>query len=362
MRRDGNPSITSLDEPPDDSLSDEPSGDGQVPVLSAFNNRRLQTTKVIDPPNPLNPTIRTYTITATNRSGSDMNLTKIHDRLPAGFTYIGPTNGVTINDPGLDLGINTWNLSPLGLPDIVPGASESLSFNVSVPAGLPDGNYCNEAWVEAGGTQTTSGATAPVVIVTPSNEICSAEPAAATVTKVVSSATYFEVIDDTPPSSTYSVVIGYTIGIKNIGTALLNMIRMCDYLPLGFCYIADSTTYEGNPYPNPELNIPAGSTLCPDDDTRQRVTWDVTEVIPSGSSRTVAFSTKATLKAGDYWSDLLVTFDEIPDDVYTWPTALVTIRDAFSAEAKIGDSSKKIGRFEVWVGSESGTLNKWTIK
>lgn len=67
------------------------------------------------------------------------------------------------------------------------------------------------------------------------------------------------------------------------------------------------------------------------------------------------------MKAGDYWRDLLVTFDEIADDFYTWPTAPVTLRDAFSVEVEIGDSSEIIGDFEVWVGGESGTINRWTI-
>ena len=69
-----------------------------------------------------------------------------------------------------------------------------------------------------------------------------------------------------------------------------------------------------------------------------------------------------------HWSDLLVTFNEIIDDdlelepVYTWPTALVTVRDIFQVEAQIGDSNEVIGNYEVWVGSDSGTIVSWTVE
>ena len=98
------------------------------------------------------------------------------------------------------------------------------------------------------------------------------------------------------------------------------------------------------------------------------MTWDLSDQIPSGNSRILIFRALATVKAGDYWSDLLVTFDEIVDDdldpepVYTWPTALVTLRDAFKVEVQIGGSSEVIGNFQVWVGTDSGTINSWTVK
>ena len=355
-------SISLPSQPPIDSLSDSPSGPGETPPIPGYNNRRLQTTKSIDPLDPADPTTRIYTITVTNRSSGDMNLNKVLDRLPEGFTYLGPTTGVTIVPPDIDGRLLTWNLSPLGLPEVGPGESESLTFKVSVDAGLADGNYCNDAWVEAGGTQTGSGKTAAAVIGSPGNDICQNEPAAAVVTKKVTSATDFEVAELTPPSSTYSVVIGYTIDIKNIGTGSLTMTRIRDLLPLGFCFVEDSATLDGNPHPNPSLNIPNGGTPCPDDETRQRVTWDLTDVIPSGGSRVLVFRALATVKAGDYWSDVLVTFDETVDDAYTWPTAVVTLRDAFKVEAQIGDSNEVIGIFQVWVGTDTGTINRWTVK
>jgi uncharacterized repeat protein (TIGR01451 family) len=250
----------------------------------------------------------------------------------------------------------------LGLPDIDAGASESITFDVSVGSGLSDGNYCNDAWLEQGGTQTTSGKTAKAVIGSPGNNICKDEPAAVEVTKKVTSATNFNVAVSTPPVSTYSVVIGYTIDIENIGTGALGMTRVRDLLPLGFCFVTGSATLGGSPLADPDVNIPQGNKPCPDTDDRQRLTWDISDEIPSGSTQILVFSALATVKAGDYWSDLLVTFDEIPDDVYTWPTALVTLRDAFKVEAQIGDSNEVIGNFQVWVGTDTGTINRWTVR
>ena len=348
------------DDPSEDSLSDDSSAPPEIPALSGFNNRNLQTTKIIEPLDPGDPTTRTYTITVTNRGSNDKSLNKVQDQLPAGFTYIGPTSGMTITDPEIDGRELKWTI-PAALPKLEPGDSASLTFKVNVPAGLPSGNYCNDAWATPGGTKTRSGYTAAVVIGSPGDDICKDEPAAAMVTKTVTSATDFEVAISSPPESTYSVVIGYTIEIKNVGTAPLTMDEIRDVLPLGFCFVDGSATLDGSPFPNPDVNIPNGGTSCPDDDTRQDAEWDTTEVISSGGSRTLVFSAEATVTAGDYWNDVLVDFDEITHDVYTWPTALVAIRDAFSAEALIGDSSESIGDFEVWVGSESGTLGTWTI-
>ena len=361
--------ITFPPQPPIETLSEPPSNPGQIPILSAYNNRRLQTLKTIEPLDVAAPTTRTYTISATNRSSVDVNLNKIHDQLPQGFTYLGPTSGVTIAAPSVSGSHLTWDLATLNLPALTPGESRSLTFDVSVSGALPEGNYCNDAWSEQGGTQTRSGKTAKVVIGSPGNNICRNEPAAVLVAKTVSSATGLSVAVLTPPASSYSMVIGYTIQIDNIGTGPLTMTRVRDLLPLGYCFVANSATLGGVPLADPKVNIPKGQGKpCPDPDDRQQLTWDLTDQIPSGGSRTLVFNALAVVKAGDHWSDLLVTFNEIVGDdlelepVYTWPTSLVTVRDVFNVEAQIGDTNQVIGNYEVWVGSDSGTIVKWTVE
>ena len=257
----------------------------------------------------------------------------------------------------------------MGLSPLQPAQSKTLSFPVSVGGDLGTGNYCNEAWVEQGGTQTRSGKTAAITIGSPSNDLCTGEPAAVNVSKTVTSAGNFAVSSFTPPFSTYSVTIGYTITIANTGTGPLTIKQIRDLLPLGFCFLAGSASYDGGSIGDPETNIPKGNTSCPDTSTRQRLTWgDLEYQAPSGATKALVFQARATVTAGDYWSDLLVTFDEIEDGqgkdepVYTWPTALVTLRDAFKVEARIGGETKVIGTFQVWVGTDSGTIKRWTVK
>ena len=360
-------SISIPAQPPIDSLSDGSYGPGQIPPLSAYNDRRLQTQKSVSAPNPLDPSTRVYTITATNRGGSEINLNKIHDVLPQGITYLGPSSGVTISDPQISGRQLTWDVAPLGLPPLQPAQYETLTFPVRVGGGLATGNYCNEAWVEPGGTKTRSGKTASINVGEPGNNLCMGEPSAVNFGKTVTSATNFTVASFTPPFITYSITIGYTITIENTGTGSRGIEEIRDLLPLGFCFVPGSATYDGGSIGDPETHM-RGNSGCPDDSIRQRLTWDdLVYHLPSGATKTLVFQSQATVSAGDYWSDLLLTFDQFDDQwgddpAYTWPTALVTIRDTFKVEAQIGDSNEIIGNFQVWVGTDSGTIHRWTVK
>ena len=359
-------SITLPAQPPLDSLSDDPFGPGVIPPISAYSDRRLQTTKAISVLNPLDPSTRSYTITATNRSTSEVNLNKIHDVLPQGVTYLGPTSGVTISDPQISQRQLTWDLGSLGLPPLQPAESKTVTFPVSVAGTLATGNHCNEAWVEPGGTKTRSGKTAAIVIGDPGDDLCTGEPSAVLVGKTVTSATNFTVSSFSPPAITYSVTIGYTITIENTGTGSRGIEEIRDLLPLGFCFVAGSAIYDGASIGDPAIHM-KGNTSCPDDSERQRITWDdLVYLLPSGAAKTLVFQAQATVTAGDYWSDLLLTFDQFDDEwgddpLYTWPTALVTLRDTFKVEAQIGDSNEVIGDFQVWVGTDSGTIKRWTV-
>ena len=358
--------ITLPAEPSVESLTDDPYGPGLIPPFSAYADRRLQTTKTVSEPDPLDPSTRVYTITATNRSASEVNLTKIHDILPPGITYLGPTSGETISDPQISGRHLLWDVAPLGLPPLQTSEYRTLTFPVNVGGGLPTGNYCNEAWVEPGGTRTRSGKTAAIIIGNPVSDLCAGEPTAVIVDKTVTSATNFTVSSFTPPF-TYSVTIGYTIIIENTGSGSRGIEEYRDLLPLGFCYVPGSAVYDGGSIGDPQTFM-NGNSLCPDDTVRQRLTWDdLMYTVPSGATKTLDFQAQATVTAGDYWSDLMMTFDQFDDEwgddpVYTWPTALVTIRDSFGAEVRIGDSGQVIGAFQVWVGSDSGTIKRWTVR
>ena len=156
---------------------------GEPPPPRADSSRTLQVIKEVTPtvaaPNIL--TSFTYTITVENRGDKSKKVTKIEDELPPGFTYIAlSTGGVTSADPGISGQSLTWNLGGSG-PTLEPGQSATLTFDAD--ASVAEGNYCNEAWVDPGGTKTSTGKTARVQVGSPANTLCSGP--AVEVTKTV---------------------------------------------------------------------------------------------------------------------------------------------------------------------------------
>ena len=159
----------------------------------------------------------------------------------------------------------------------------------------------------------------------------------------------------------------YTITLENVGAGPLNLgpsgttsYGMRDLLPLGFCYVALSVTYQGLPLDEPQVNIPGGNKLCPDPDTRQQLDWDFTDQIPSGETRTLTYTATAVAPGGVYWSDLLVNIVEIPgSSTYTWPTAAIIVRDHFDVVATL--DGRSIVNFDLSMGSGSGAVDAFVI-
>ena len=84
------------------------------------------------------------------------------------------------------------------------------------------------------------------------------------------------------------------------------------------------------------------------------------ESIPSGEARTLVYRTTALVSAGNYWSDLLVNFSEFTDPaVYTWPTAVVMVRDSFTVDASV--DGRAIVSFDVSMGGSSGGIVDFVI-
>ena len=257
------------------------------------------------------------------------------------------------------------------LPTLQPYESVVLTFEADRSGGqLAAGNYCNGAWAEPGGDNTKTSMTAAVKVgaVAQGNNVCARTEPGVTVIKQVS-----QMVDAVPsgsplPFDTYQLAVEYTITIGNIGPTTLNLgpsgsigYGIRDLLPLGFCFVASSATYQGASLADPATNIPQGSNLCPSSDTRQRLDWDLAEQIPSGETRTLIYRTAALEPAGDYWSDLLVNFAEFTDPaVYTWPTAVVMVRDTFTADATL--DGRAIVSFEVSMGASSGGIVDFVIE
>lgn len=355
----------------------------------AYSSRKIQPVKTVSTTSealPADKTPFTYTITLTNRADSAVSLNKIHDNLAPGLKFQrgGPStvlfpDGITQQtvvsepDPGLSGcpldGHILWDVTLL--PTLQPYESVVLTFEADRSGGqLSAGNYCNEAWAEPDDDNTKTGMTAAIKVggVALEDNVCAGSEPGVTVTKKVS-----QIVDAVPtgsplPFDTYQLTVEYTITIENVGPTALTLgpsgaraYGIRDLLPLGFCFVESSATYQGAGLADPAWNIPQGSKLCPSSDTRQRLDWDFPKQIPGGETRTLVYRTTALAPAGDYWSDLLVNFTEFTDPpVYTWPTAVVMVRDTFVGSATA--DGRPIAIFDVSMGGSSGGVDDFVIE
>lgn len=336
-----------------------------IPPLSAYGNRDFQTSKTVSESNPNAGDSVTYTLTVVNRSDTATTLNKIEEVLPEGFSYDcnGPDDMLTL--PGLapqtivphhdscpdpDETEFDWHM-PSGT-SIPAGGVVTLTFT-AVTSMVP-GTYCNEFQVAPGGTKTRSGNTAIVQIgLIPG--LCSGE--AVVVTKTVGSVNYLSTDTNTSPY-TYSFGVDFTIKLENIGTEDLTLKEYIDLLPVGFSY--SSTSTEGDITDIPDQLHHENQV------DRQRVTWKFDPNIPlaSGTSKTLSFSTTASLTRGDYWSDLLVDFGggSFSENRYTWPTALTSVKDVYTVTATDDEGNNQVIAMEVWVADESGVIDTWNLQ
>ena len=94
-----------------------------------------------------------YTISITNRDGAARQVQEIRDYLPPGFTYIGPSSGITSVDPQLTLenlnGVDRWVLRwtateiPGGEKSIASGETLMQTFQARTTKDI-SGSYYNE--------------------------------------------------------------------------------------------------------------------------------------------------------------------------------------------------------------------------
>ena len=50
------------------------------------------------------------------------------------------------------------------------------------------------------------------------------------------------------------------------------------------------------------------------------------------------------------------------DDIYSWPTALVSIKDVFTVTAVGDDGTTQIISLQVWIGDQNGVINTWNLR
>ena len=348
-----------------DDSGDGESGNGEytIPPLPSYNNRNFQVTKTVSEPNPTGGGSLTYTITVVNRDETATTLTKIEDTLPPGFSYDcnAPEDQLTL--PGED----PQDIEPTGAscpggndiewslpPNTSLQQSEAATLTFTVVTSVTPGTYCNEAQVSPGGENTRSGKTA-IVQIGPSAGLCPGEAVA--VSKTVASASLVSTDTNTFPY-TYSFDIDFTIKVDNIGADDLTLKEFIDLLPTGFSYVSTSPSGDITDVPD---QLHQESQV-----DRQRITWKFNPniALASGASKTLIFSTTATITKGDYWSDLLVDFGggSFSEDRYSWPTALVSVRDVYNVTVTDDEGNNLVITAQVWIGDENGVVNTWNLE
>jgi len=333
-----------------------------IPPISSYSNRDFQTFKTVSDSNPTGGDSVTYTLTITNRSDSATTLNEIEETLPAEFSYdcTGPADQLTLPGTAAQDILPDNAPCPVGSNiqwDMPPGTTiqsgETVTLTFTAETSVIDGTYCNEIQVTPGGNKTRSGQTA-IVQIGPDPGLCPGE--AVLVTKTVDSASLVSTDTNTNPY-TYTFGIDYTITVDNIGADDLTISGIIDLLPVGFSYVS--------------MNLAGGITGAPSQlhqvaqVDRQRVTWALNPDVPltSGTSKTLKFTTTASVTQGNYWSDVLVDFGggSFAEDRYTWPTALVSVKDVYDVTAVDADGNALVIALQVWIGDQNGVINTWNL-
>ncbi|MCI0864480.1 MAG: hypothetical protein J4N69_09615, partial [Chloroflexi bacterium] len=338
-----------------------------IPQLSEFEDREFQVIKTVSDTNPNGGDPVTYTIMIVNRDDTALDLKKIEDELPIGFAFdcnAAPNQLTLPNTAAQDFPPkDRVDLCPESdgidiewvLPDntsIAPGEIVTLTFGVVTDSS--DGNYCNRAQVAPGGDTTSNGKTAPVQIGANPGP-CTGD--AVVVTKSLDSATLVSTNTSTIPY-TYTFDIDFTIKIDNVGTQDLPIEELRDWLPVGFSYVSTSPSGDITDIPDEVLMITQVN--------RERITWEPDPAVElnSGQSKTLKYSTTAAITRGNYYSDLLVSFGagSFGDERYTWPTALVSVKDVYTVSATDEAGDEVVIALQVWVGGEDGVVNTWSLQ
>lgn len=109
---------------PPDSYTGPPLGNPLVtiPGVSAYNDRRFQTSKTVSIPNPAGGSSINYTITVINRDTDPATLVQIQDTLPAGFAYDWTNGPSELTLPGMLLQYID--------PTVIPGGGTGCAVEI----------------------------------------------------------------------------------------------------------------------------------------------------------------------------------------------------------------------------------------
>ena len=143
-----------------------------------------------------------------------------------------------------------------------------------------------------------------------------------------------------------------------IGEDNLTISGIIDLLPTGFAYSSTDQSGDITDVPSQLHTVPQVN--------RERVTWNFNPDVSlaSGTSKSLIYTATATITQGNYWSDVLADFGggDFPEDIYTWPTALVSVKDIYDVQATDSSGNQIVIALQVWVGDLNGVINTWDLR
>ncbi len=269
---------------------------GTVPFISPKG--RLLASKTVTPTSAGTSTAVTYTITVLNTKDATLELTKIVDTLPDGFTYVSSTSvlkdkdGATVStaEPSVKATVDdqdlTWTVPANTV--LLPGETMTLAFQATTATTA--GVYCNETYLEPGGWGVSTGKTAKVTVGSPTDLLC--KGLNVSVSKTV-----------TPSVQTGNTTTTYTyiIELVNEGTEAVDVTEIRDDLESGFTYVPLSVSSSPSSFASAISAISGGGEPTIDSSSNE-LTWTFATSTKLATSTTwrLQFEAKGTLDFGYY--------------------------------------------------------------
>jgi len=263
----------------------------------------------------------TYTITVSQESSNNTNgLDRIYDIFSADFKagsgYVAGsseisgdgTNWTTIDDPleeqfGGNQRLRWPATGDFSSPfrDFVPGQEKYLRFQWEKAFNQNNMTICNFVMLKVGNVMTVSTAIAPITVgpTYPGATACD-------------SGGVFDVETTSDPvviPPNQSTNVTYTVIVTNLQGSAEGVYTIISYLPPGFTYIGPTTTNMTNPVDWG----PITDTVIQNGVERQKLTWDDTQLTPSGynlgagDNITMVYIVNADQDiSGSYYNEVLV--------------------------------------------------------
>ncbi|MGL5153253.1 MAG: DUF7507 domain-containing protein [Clostridium sp.] len=216
----------------------------EIPV----NAPKLDSVKSVDKQLANTGETITYTVVTTNNGTTDATNVTFIDTIPSGTTFVPGT--VIVN--GTPNATAIPNPPGFSVPNLPPGATNTVTFQVKVGTTIPSPNPIpNAAFF---GFQYTQG---------PGQPVFSGGSGTNTVNTLIDVAPKPE-LTSIKQVNTASTVIGdkvvYTVTLINTGNVQLNNAVFLDTMPNGTSFVPDSLSINNNNSPlNPQTGVPVGT-------------------------------------------------------------------------------------------------------